>query len=347
MPIDRAPYGTLADGRAVERFTLSNAGGTRVEVISYGAIVTTIEVADRHGERRNVALGCPTLAGYVADRSSLGATIGRFANRIADGRFEIDGTPYQLARNNGPNALHGGPTGFSKRLWQAELSEDALMLTYRSADGEEGYPGALDVSVRYTLGGDDTLALDYAASTDKPTILNLTNHSYFNLAGEGVGDILGHEMTIFADAFTPITEALIPTGEIRSVTGTPFDFSAQARIGARIDESDVQLARPGGYDHNFVLRNGGAEGELVLAARAVERASGRALEVWTTQPGIQFYTGNSLTGAQGRGYPRRTGFCLETQHFPDSPNQPSFPSTILRPAEVFRSRTLYRFLTED
>jgi aldose 1-epimerase len=344
-PIARELYGRLADGSAVDRFVLSNTCGTRVEIIPYGGIITAIEVADRHGERRNVVLGCPTLDGYVADRSSLGATIGRYANRIAEARFEIDGQRYQLARNNGRHALHGGPTGFGRRLWQPEIADGTLRLSYRSADGEEGYPGTLEVSVRFGLDEDDALAIDYAASTDAPTVLNLTNHSYFNLAGEGARDIGAHELTLFADAFLPVTEALVPTGEIRPVEGTPFDFRAPTMIGARIDATDEQLLRAGGYDHSFVLRKEAA-GALALAARLADRASGRALEVWTTEPGVHFYSGNFLDGTQGRGYPKRAGACLETQHFPDSPNRPSFPSTLLRPGMRFHSRTVYRFLVE-
>jgi aldose 1-epimerase len=344
VPITRSPFGRLANGTPVEHFTLTNARGTRVGIISYGAIVTAIDVADRHGERRNIVLGCSSLDGYLADRASLGATIGRYANRIAGARFEIDGVAYALTPNNNGNAIHGGPTGFAKRAWTARVEDEALALAYRSADGEEGYPGTLDVTLRCTLRDDDTLVLDYTAVTDKATILNLTNHSYFNLAGDGNGDILAHELTLFADALTPVTEALIPTGEIRSVDGTPFDFRAPLPIGARIDAPDAQLARAGGYDHNFVLRQR-RPGELTLAARVVERASGRALEVWTTEPGVQFYSGNFLNGTQGRSYGGRAGFCLETQHFPDSPHHPHFPSTALRPGEVFRSQTLYRFLS--
>jgi aldose 1-epimerase len=335
----REPYGRLADGSLVERFTLENAHGTRARIISYGGIVTSLEVGGR-----NVVLGCADLAGYVADDSYFGALIGRYGNRIARGRFALDGGTYQLVCNNPPNALHGGPRGFHKALWDADPVGARLVLRHRSPDGDEGYPGNLDIEVAYGLSEDDALTIEYTASTDQPTIVNPTNHSYFNLAGEGSGDVYGHEVTLFADAFTPVDATLIPTGDILPVTGTPFDFRTATPIGARLRRNDEQLMRARGYDHNFVLRS---PGSLGMAARVVEPQSGLAMQVWTDQPGFQFYSGNFLDGSKagpsGRAYRQGDGFCLETQHFPDSPNQPGFPSTVLRPGDVLRSQTEYRF----
>jgi aldose 1-epimerase len=347
--IDRKPYGRLPDGTAVDQFTLRNPSGMTADVITYGAILTALRVGDRAGALANVVLGYASLEDYRADDASYGATIGRYANRIAGGRFAIDGTAYELALNNGPNAIHGGPTGFSKRVWQAEAGNTpdgaALLLRYASADGEEGYPGTLSVEARYTLTS-DALRIDYVASTDKPTVLNLTNHSYFNLAGEGAGPIYDHEIMIAADAFTPTDTNAIPTGEIRSVAGTPFDFRGAKAIGLRIREPDEQILLGRGYDHNFVLRPNSSP-DARFAARLSDPRSGRVMEVLTTEPGLQLYTGNFLNGrhrgAGGRNYRQSDGLCLETQHFPNSPNQPSFPSTVLRPGETFRSRTEYRF----
>jgi aldose 1-epimerase len=347
--IERQPYGSLPDGTSVEQFTLVNSHGTRARIITYGGIVTALETADRDGKRDNIVLGCTNLAEYVADRTHFGAIVGRYANRIARGRFVLDGIAYQLACNNPPNALHGGPRGFHKVVWQAETIGDALVLRHRSPDGDEGYPGALTVEVRYALSDDDALRIDYTASTDKPTIVNLTNHSYFNLAGEGTGTILDHELTIAANAFLPVDATLIPTGELRPVVGTPFDFRAPTPIGAEIRAAHEQILRGRGFDHNFVLREKDP-GALGLAARVREKRSGRVLEVATTEPGLQFYSGNFLDGTRpgtsGRPYRQSDGFCLETQHFPDSPNRSEFPTTILRPGEIFRSSTLYRFSIE-
>jgi aldose 1-epimerase len=348
--LDRTRYGALPDGTAVDRFTLRNARGTTAEIITYGAVLAALRVPDRAGAQVNVVLGYAGLQGYLADDASYGATVGRYANRIAGGRFEIDGTVYRLALNNGPNAIHGGLQGFSKKVWQADgavRSEGpTVVLHYVSADGEEGYPGRLSVEVRYTLTSADALRIDYTASVDKPTVLNLTNHAYFNLAGEGSGDIYAHELMIAADGFTPADASAIPTGEIRSVAGTPFDFREPMPIGARIRDPDEQLLLGRGYDHNFVLRPD-PSGEARLAARVSEWRSGRVMEVLTTEPGLQLYTGNFLNGrhrgTSGRAYRQSDGFCLETQHFPNSPNQPGFPSTLLRPSETFRSRTEYRF----
>jgi aldose 1-epimerase len=348
--LDRTRWGVVPDGTAVDRFTLSNDKGTVAEVITYGAILAALRTPDRAGSPVNVVLGYASLGDYLADDASYGATVGRYANRIAGGQFEIDGTVYPLALNNGPHAIHGGLKGFSKKVWQADGAVPSegptVALHYVSADGEEGYPGRLSVEVRYTLTGADGLRIDYTASTDKPTVLNLTNHSYFNLAGEGSGDILGHELMIAADAFTPADATAIPTGEIRPVAGTPFDFREEKPIGRNIRDRDEQLLLGRGYDHNFVLRPN-PFGDARLAARVREPRSGRIMEVLTTQPGVQLYTANSLNGrhrgTSGRAYRQSDGFCLETQHFPNSPNEPGFPSTLLRPGETFHSRTEYRF----
>jgi len=349
-PVAREPYGTMPDGTPVEQFTLSNARGLRVQIISFGGIVTRLDVPDRNCGRANVVLGCADLAGYIADTAYFGAIIGRYANRIARGRFTLDGIDHELACNNPPNALHGGPRGFAKVVWRAEPAsaegEARLKLRYRSPDGDAGYPGALDVEVTYRLGADDALRIDYAASTDRATVVNLTNHSYFNLAGEGFGDICGHELAIFADAFTPVDATLIPTGEIRAVDGTPFDFRAPVPIGDRIRVADPQIAIARGFDHNFVFGRDRSP-EPRLAASVRDPRSGRRLEVSTTEPGVQLYTGNFLDGTRcgpaGRLYRQSDAFCLETQHFPDSPNQAAFPSTVLRPGQAFRSTTIYRF----
>jgi aldose 1-epimerase len=346
--IERKPFGTAPGGGAVELFTLSR-GALTVAVTNWGGHVVSIRVPDREGKVADVALGYPDAAGYFADPAFFGALVGRYANRIAGGEFSLGGKEYSLARNNGPNALHGGPGGFHKRLWTARVvtgaDGDALELTYVSPDGEEGYPGTLTAVVVYSLTADGGLRIDYSATTDRETIVNLTNHTYFNLAGEASGDVLGHEIEIEADAFTPVDKTLIPTGEIRPVAGTPFDFRRPVAIGARIDAPDPQLEAAGGYDHNFVLR--GPSGELRLAARVHEPKSGRVLEVLTTQPGLQFYSGNFLDGTiqgpSGRRYARRSGFCLETQHFPDSPHRPEFPSVVLKPGDRYRQTTVYRF----
>jgi aldose 1-epimerase len=349
----RAPFGALADGTAVEAFTLTNARGVEVRAISYGAIIQSLRTPDRQGQLDDIVLGFDTAAEYSAKEPPyFGAVVGRYANRIAKGAFALDGRTYQLATNNGPNHLHGGLKGFDKVIWKGEPTADdrgaGVTFTYTSRDGEEGYPGTLDVRVSYTLTADDTLIIDYHATTSAPTIVNLAQHSYFNLAGQGSRDILDHEMQIDADRYTPVDEGLIPTGELAAVAGTPFDFRAPTAIGARIGEPHVQLVRGRGYDHNFVLTRSGSE--LQRAARVVERSTGRTLEVATTEPGLQFYSGNfldgSLTGKQGRVYRQRYGFCLETQHFPDSPNQPAFPSTELRPGAEYRSRTVFRFGVE-
>ena len=341
------PFGTTRDGRPARLFTLANQNGLQAAITDYGGAIVSLQAPDRAGKLADVVLGYDSLAGYEADKPYLGAIIGRFANRIAHGRFTLHGITYTLPRNNGENSLHGGTTGFNKRLWTAkEVSGNSLELTYLSPDCEEGYPGELSATVVYTVTGQNELRMDYSATTNKNTIVNLTNHSYFNLAGQGEGDILKHEVTIHARHFIPVNANLIPTGEIRSVQGTPLDFTERTAIGARISADDEQLKLAGGYDHNWIP---GREGDraLVLAAEIYEPGSGRVLQVLTTQPGIQFYSGNFLDGsAHGKGgkvYRRRYGFCLETQHYPDSPNQPNFPSAELQPGQQYRETTVFKF----
>ncbi|HET6469509.1 MAG TPA: aldose epimerase family protein [Geminicoccaceae bacterium] len=346
------PAGSAEDGRPVERWRLRN-GGLEVEILTYGGIVAAFRAPDRHGRLADVVLGLPSLDGYLARHPYFGAITGRYANRIAGARFSLDGVEHQLAQNDGANALHGGRQGFDKQVWRARPTNDAdvagVALAHVSAHGEEGYPGELAVEVAYRLDADGSLRIDYSATTDRPTVLNLTNHSYFNLAGESSGDVMGHELMLVADAFTPTDAGSIPTGEIRAVAGTPFDFREPVPIGARIREPDEQILHGRGYDHNFVLRKT-APGALELAARVREPSSGRVLEVLTSEPGLQFYSGNrldgTLVGSGGRTYRQSAGFCLETQHFPDSPNRPEFPSTVLRPGETFRSTTVFRFAVD-
>ena len=346
--ISSAPFGQTAEGQAVELYTLKNSRGTTVRITPWGGVVTSIIVPDRSGTMGDVVHGFDELAGYTDAVPYFGALIGRYGNRIAKGAFELDGTVYTLPVNNGANHLHGGPKGFDKVLWTAgpiEAGKPALTLTYLSKDGEAGYPGNLTATVIYTLTEEDELVIDYTAVTDKKTVVNLTNHTYFNLAGSG--DILGHEMQIDADRYTPVDEGLIPTGELAPVENTPFDFRTPTAIGARINEDDVQLKYGNGYDHNWVLN--GPMGTMRKVATVYEPVSGRVLEVLTTEPGLQFYAGNfldgTLTGKQGRVYGFRSGFCLETQHYPDSPNQPAFPSTVLNPGETYKTRTIYKFST--
>ncbi len=343
--IERKPFGT---GPGVELFTLTRVGAPTVKITNQGGHIVAILAPDRTGAVADVSLGYADFDGYVKSEGYIGGTIGRYANRIAKGVFQLDGKKYTLARNNAPNALHGGPTGFDRRLWDAKvvsgLDGEALELSYVSKDGEEGYPGTLSAKVVFSLRGDGGLVMDYSATSDAATIVNLTSHAYFNLAGEGAPTILDHELQIEADAFTPVDETLIPTGELRPVEGTPFDFRTPVAIGARIDAADEQLKRGFGYDHNFVLR--GKPGELRLAARVVEPKSGRVLEVLTTEPGVQLYTGNfldgSMLGKTGKPHLRRSAFCLEAQHHPDSPNRPEWPSVVLRPGETYRHTTVYR-----
>ncbi len=339
--------GHLPDGRAVERYTLRNAHGITAELMSYGATLMALRTPDRNGRFDNIVLGFDALAPYLAGTPYFGATIGRYANRIADARFSLDGREHRLAANDGANSLHGGKIGFDKALWAARALEDGVAFTHLSPDGDEGYPGALSVEVSYRLSEENVLSIEYSASATKATPVNLTHHSYFNLSGAALRDITDHDLTIDADRFTPVDEILIPTGELAPVADTPLDFRSARRIGAAIDADHEQLRRAGGYDHNFVLNNQ-APNALNRAAIVSEPHSGRVMEVWTTEPGLQFYSGNfldgSLVGDHGP-FARRTGLCLEPQHFPNSPNEPRFPSTILRPGEVYRSRTEFRFST--
>jgi aldose 1-epimerase len=350
--VTREPFGALANGDSVHVFTLKNANGIELRTIDYGGIVVSLRTPDRNGNFDDIVLGFDDVAGYEKWSPYFGALIGRYANRIAKGRFTLDGREYHLALNNGVNSLHGGIKGFDKVMWHAEPVQDSsgvgVVFTYASRDGEEGYPGNLDVTVRYTLTDRNEFRIDYAATSDKATPVNLTQHSYFNLRGDGGGDVLGHVLAIDADRYTPIDTTLIPTGQLAPVDGTPFDFRKGVRIGERISAADPQIEAGGGYDHNFVINRGDSSGtQLVHAAHVVEPVSGRTLDVSTTEPGLQFYSGNfldgSFAGKAGHVYQRRNGFCLETQHFPDSPNQPSFPSTILRPGQQFHSSTVYTF----
>ena len=350
--VRREAFGAAPGGQPVDAYTFTSAGGVEVRVITFGAIVASLRAPDRRGALDDIVLGHDDVAGYLASDAYFGAVVGRYGNRIANGRFPLDGRTVQLPLNDGPNHLHGGPAGFDKAVWNARPfereGERGVVLVHRSPDGDQGYPGALDATVAYTLTDDDELVVEYSATADRATPVNLTQHSYFNLAGHGARDVLDHELTIHASHFTPIDERLIPTGELAPVADTPFDFRRPTRIGARIGADDVQLQRGRGYDHNFVLSRPAAG--LAFAARLVEPASGRVLEVHTTEPGVQFYSGNfldgSATGKDGRRYAFRTGLCLETQHFPDSPNQPHFPSTILRPGAEYRSRTVFAFSTQ-
>jgi len=330
----------------VDLYTLSNRNGMQAAITNYGGIVVSLTARDRKGAWGDVVLGFDSLNGYLKEHPYFGAIVGRYGNRIRRGHFVLDGKPYQLATNNAPNHLHGGVQGFDKVVWKATpQAPNGLKLEFTSPDGDQGYPGALRVQVVYTLTDDDELRIDYRATTSKPTIINLTNHSYFNLAGQGNGDVLNHRLKIAARRFAPVDATLIPTGELRAVKGTPFDFGSAHAIGERIGQADEQLKFGKGYDHNFVLDGGG--GKLALAAEVYEPESGRVMKVLTTEPGVQLYTGNfldgSLKGKQGKVYRQRYGFCLETQHFPDSPNRPTFPSVVLRPGETFESTTVYGF----
>ncbi len=333
-------------------YTLTNKNGLSAKITNYGGIVIALNVPDKSGQLGDVVLGYDTLEDYLKASPFFGALVGRYGNRIANGKFTLNGIEYTLAQNNGPNSLHGGLKGFDKVIWDPKPIDSpdgpALELTYLSQDGEEGYPGNLLVKVIYTLTHNNELKIDYMATTDQDTVVNLTHHAYFNLAGAGNGDILGHELMIPADRFTPVDETLIPTGELRPVADTPFDFTRPTPVGQRIDQNDEQLKFGGGYDHNYVLNN--SDGSLALAARVSEPTSGRVMEVWTTEPGIQFYSGNFLDGSNigkgGKPYQRRSGFCLETQHFPDSPNHPNFPSTVLKAGQTYQSTTIHKFLVQ-
>ncbi len=348
MNVTSAPYGTTKRGEAASLFTLTNARGHEVKITNYGGTITAVNVPDRDGKLGDVVLGMDSLKDYEERSPFFGCITGRYANRIAKGKFTLDGHGYTLAVNNGPNHLHGGKVGFDKKVWTAKPFKTAstvgVELTGTSADGEEGYPGALALKVVYTWDNDDELRIDYTATTDKPTVINLTNHSYFNLAGHDSGTALNHQLTLHASAFTPTDAVAIPTGEIRQVAGTPFDFTTPHVIGERINANDEQIRFGGGYDHNFVVD--GHPGSLRPTAFAYDPTSGRTMTIETTEPGVQLYTANFLSGLKGKGgavYKKRDAFCLETQHYPDSPNQPEFPSTVLRPGDTFKSTTTLRF----
>ena len=344
MSIGTKPFGKTPDGQEVDLYTMTNTNGITAKITNYGAILVSLEVPDKNGKLADITLGFDTLEGYIKGHPYFGAPVGRYANRIGGARFKLNDVEYQLAANNGPNHLHCGIKGFDKVIWKAEdvtaeSNQAFVKLSYLSKDGEEGYPGNLTCTVTYTLTKDDELKISYEAETDKTTILNLTNHTYWNLAGQGNGDVLGHELMLSADKYTPVDEGLIPTGEIKSVKGSPMDFTKPMIIGSRI----IQVE--GGYDHNYVLNSGG--GTLALCAKVYEPTSGRIMEIYTIQPGVQFYTGNfldgSITGKAGKVYNKHYGFCLETQHFPDSPNKPEFPSVVLKPGDKYTTVTVHKF----
>jgi len=347
MNLTKELYGEV-DGKEIFQFTLKNENGMTVKLINYGGIVTHLLVPDKNGKTEDVVLGYDNLPQYLGDTPYFGAIVGRYGNRIAKGEFELDGTAYKLATNNGPNHLHGGVKGFDKVVWDAEefvFPEKAgVILNYLSKDGEESYPGNLDVKVTYTLTNKNELKINYEATTDKATVVNLTHHSYFNLKGQGNGDILDHHLQLMADRYIPVDQALIPTGELREVKASAMDFTTPHSIGSRIAKVD------GGYDHTWAVNDFDGK-KIRLAAKVTEPKSGRMMEVYTDQPGVQFYTGNfldgSLTGKQGKAYNKHSGFCLETQHYPDSPNQPDFPSVVLRPGEKYETGTVYKFGIEE
>jgi aldose 1-epimerase len=344
--VTREEYGKLPDGRIADLYTLTNKNGLVMKVTNYGGTVTSLSTPDKNGKLADIVLGCDSLPGYLKATAYFGAIVGRYGNRIANGAFVLDGKTYNLAKNNGPNTLHGGLTGFDKMIWEATEINDTsgvgLKLHYLSKDGEEGYPGNLDVIVTYMLTNTDEFRIEYLATTDKATPLNLTHHSYFNLAGAGSGDILNHQVMIDAQKYAVVDSTFIPTGELRNVKDTPLDFTRPQLIGSRIKDLG---GNPVGYDHNYVLNSGGKK--LALAAKVMDPTSGRVLEVFTDQPGVQFYTGNfldgSIIGKGGKVYNQYSGFCLETQKFPDSPNQPTFPNCILKPGETYKSTTIYKF----
>ena len=347
MTIHKESFGKTPDGQEVKLYTLTNTNGLKARITNYGAILVSLEVPDKNGKLADITLGFDTLEGYIPRHPYFGATVGRYANRIGGAKFRLNDVEYKLEANNGANHLHGGIKGFDKVVWKAEdvaaeSNQAFVKLSYLSKDGEEGYPGNLTCTVTYTLTKDDELKISYEAETDKPTVINLTNHSYWNLAGQGNGDILGHELMLSADKYTPVDEGLIPTGEIKSVKDSPMDFTKPMIIGSRIAQVE------GGYDHNYVLNSGG--GNLALCARVYEPTSGRIMEIHTIEPGVQFYTGNfldgSITGKSGKVYKKNYGFCLETQHFPDSPNKPDFPSVVLKPGDKYTTVTVHKFYTK-
>lgn len=342
VSVEKSMFGKLPSGREVEQYTISNGRGLTAKVISYGAILQSLVVPDRDGQPGEVTLGFDSLDRYLAGHPFFGATCGRVANRIAKGKFKIDGVEYQLATNNGPNHLHGGLKGFDKALWNAEQLADGVKLTHVSPDGDEGYPGRLSVTVIYRLTDDNELTIDYTATTDKATPINLTNHTYWNLADGGKSNVLDHVLTLNADRYVPVDASLIPTGELKKVSGTPMDFSKPMPIGSRIEQVPGE---PRGYDHCYVL-NQSAPGKLTLAARVTEPKTGRVMEIHTTEPAIQLYTGNFLDGSiesRGAVYKQHHAFCLEAEHYPDSINQPKFPSTMLKPGETYRQTTIHKF----
>lgn len=352
MKVEKKPFGET-DGKKVDLYTLTNAKGVVMAVTTYGGIMVSLLVPDKAGKMGDIVLGYNDVAGYVKNNPYFGSTVGRYGNRIGKAKFSLDGKEYTLAANNGENSLHGGVKGFDKVVWDAkEVKADnavGVELKYLSKDMEEGFPGNLSVTVTYWLTNDNEFKLDYLATTDKATVVNLTHHSYFNLAGEGSGDILGHELMMNADKYTPVDVGLIPTGELPAVEGTPMDFKKPTAVGARIDADFEQLKFGKGYDHNWVL-NQKKPGEMTLAATVYEPKSGRFMEVMTTEPGLQLYTGNfldgSIIGKSGKAYAFRNALCLETQHFPDSPNKPDFPSVVLQPGETYKTTTIYKFSTK-
>lgn len=349
MSITKADFGTTTDGQKTDLYTLTNANGVVAKITNYGGTVTELWVPDKNGNMDDIVLGFDSVTPYETKSPYFGSIIGRYGNRIGKAKFTLDGKEYNLAANDSQNHLHGGVKGFDKRVWDAEPVKTSksvgLKLHYLSADMEEGYPGNLDVTVTYTLTNDNELAIEYVAKTDKPTVCNLTNHSYFNLAGQGNGTILDHQLMLNAKEFTPIDRGLITTGEILPVKGTPMDFSTLTAIGKNINSTDQQIQFGGGYDHNWVIDK--KLGKMGLAAKVVEPTSGRVMEIYTEEPGVQFYSGNflngTITGKMGKVYPKRSGFCLETQHYPDTPNKPNFPSVTLRPGETYKTTTVHKF----
>jgi aldose 1-epimerase len=349
LNVESKPFGKTKDGKDVAVYTLTNSRGIKVRMIDYGATLIGVETPDKAGKTANITLGFPTLAGYLERHPYFGSTVGRYCNRIAGGKFKLDGKEYTLATNNDVNHLHGGIKGFDAVLWKSQPVKGAdsvgVKFSYLSPDGEEGYPGTLDVTATYTLTLNNELRIDYESTTDKATVVNLTNHAYWNLGGAGSGTILKHELTLAADKYLPIDDTSIPTGKLVEVKGTAFDFTTPHAIGERIDEIKKDPHKTKGYDHCFVLR--GQQGKLELAAKVKDPASGRVLEIFTTEPGIQLYCGNFLGGGAGEaGYKQHEAFCLETQHYPDSPNQPAFPTTVLKPGETYRSTTVHKFSVE-
>jgi aldose 1-epimerase len=352
--MQKQAFGKTSDGQAADLYTLTNKHGMEVGITNFGATVVSISVPDKTGKSADVTLGYANVGGYQSGKGYLGATVGRYGNRIAKGKFSLDGKDYPLPKNDGPNSLHGGTVGFNGHMWSARdvstAAGQAVLMTYMSKDGEEGYPGNLTITVLFTLpAAENALKIEYSATSDKDTVLNPTNHSYFNLAGQGNGDILKDEIAIHASRFTPVDSTLIPTGELKKVAGTPFDFTKATAVGARIEQNDEQLKFGKGYDHNWVLDKKAGSTAPSLAVEVYEPTSGRVMSVYTTEPGVQFYTGNfldgSITGKDGKVYGHRSALCLETQHFPDSPNHPDFPTTELKPGQKFHSTTIYRFST--